>query len=151
MSKEDFVIRESIILDKPRAAVWEMLVHQNGLKDWLHAQRFVITIDDGGLFETRINRAEKSISVVGETSLINPPEQLMFTWIERDDYGWEWDFPTIVSLQFEARDGCTRFTLSHQGLQRLPENSREEILVEYRAYWHGKMKRLSLESCGPNN
>jgi uncharacterized protein YndB with AHSA1/START domain len=136
-----FDIETTIILAQPVDQVWETLVNQGGLKRWLDAQLFVLELDDGGLIELTICRDGTAVDVVGETSLISPSKRLMFTWIERSIQGREWDFPTVVSLEFESHVDGTRMTLLHRGLKRLPPALRESVLAQYRAYWQEKMWR----------
>ncbi len=146
MIANSFEVQETVHVHESIDRVWDVLVIQNGLKRWLHAQLFVLEIADNGLIEVPFFRDETSIDVVGETSYLNPPHQLMFTWIEQDPYGREWAFPTVVSLAFVSHNGGTRVTLTHKGFQRLPLETREKILAQYKNFWHEKMGKSLQET-----
>lgn len=139
MTTDRLEIRETASFDLPVEEVWDALVVQNGLKRWLNAQLFVLEIDDCGLIEIPFERGGTAVVVLGETSFINPNQRLMFTWIERDKMGREWTFPTVVSLEFESRASGTLVTFSHKGFKWLSSETREEILTQYKHYWHEKM------------
>jgi uncharacterized protein YndB with AHSA1/START domain len=139
MTSNQFEIRETASFDLPIENVWDALVVQNGLKRWLNAQLFVLEIDDCGLIEIPFERGGTAVDILGETSFINPNQRLMFTWIERNKLGREWTFPTVVSLEFEPQASGTLMTLSHKGFKWLPLETREEILTQYKHYWHEKM------------
>lgn len=140
MITEALDIQETILLNAPIDEVWASLVDRNGIRPWLAARQFVLEIDDCGLIELAIMRGATAVEVVGETSFLNPPRQLMFTWIERDAQGREWDFPTVVSLAFDPRGDDTQVTLAHRGLKRLPLDTRETTLDQYRQFWQAKMQ-----------
>lgn len=135
---EPFEVREVIDMDQPIEAVWDGLVTQNGLQRWLDARLFVLEIDDNGRIEIPFVRGDTAVTIVGDTSFINPPQQLIFTWIERDKWGQEWLFPTIVSLELAPQGDGTRMTLAHKGFKRLPTEEREAILSQYQDYWREK-------------
>ena len=146
MTSQAFTIRESIHLPESVAAVWDTLVTQQVLQQWLKAKRFVLEIDDSGLIEIPFQREGKALDVLGETSLLYPPQQLIFTWIERDEIGREWMFPTIVVLDFESVSDGSQLTLTHKGFERLPLEERAKILTHYRDYWREKLGELLLVS-----
>ncbi len=146
MTVDSFEIQETVKIDEPIDNVWDTLVVQNGLKHWLNARLFVLEIDDNGRIEIPFLRGETAVTIVGDTSFINPPHQLIFTWIEQDEHGREWAFPTVVSLAFIPHNDGTRVTLTHNGFKRLPLKLREKILTQYKNYWHEKMGKSLQEA-----
>lgn len=142
MTIDPFEIQETAKINEPIDKVWDALVTRNGLKHWLNARLFVLQIDDNGRIEIPFLRGDTAVTIVGDTSFINPPHQLIFTWIELDELGREWLFPTSVSLEFVGHNEDTRITLTHKGLKRLPAEIRDEILAQYQDFWREKMGEL---------
>lgn len=131
----DLEIQQEIFLTGPPEQVWDFLLNQDGLKRWFEAKIFIVDYIEGGELKFSIIRDGRPYRIMGETGLFHLNKQLIFTWIEQDQFGRSWFTPTNVSFELLPAEGGTQFKLTHNGFKYLPVESREEIYQGYEIYW----------------
>jgi uncharacterized protein YndB with AHSA1/START domain len=104
--------RAEILIDAPRAHVFNFFVDSDRLPKWLGTTARLAP-RPGGEFRFEVADGEWC---VGEYVEIDPPRRVVFTW------GWEnpmMNLPprsSVVEVELTAEDGGTRLTLLHRGL-----------------------------------
>lgn len=131
----DLEIQQEIFIALPPERVWDFLLNQDGLKRWFNAKKFIVDFVEGGEFKFTITRSGLPYRITGETGLFNTNKQLIFTWIEQDQFGRTWFTPTNVSFELLPVEKGTQFKLSHNGFKYQPIELQEEIYQGYQIYW----------------
>jgi uncharacterized protein YndB with AHSA1/START domain len=99
-------VERSILLDAPPEQVWEALVEEAALREWL-ATEVELDAREGGELVCRYEDGEERR---GEVELVEEAERLAFRWW-REDAG-----PSRVELVLDAVAEGTRLTVTESGL-----------------------------------
>jgi len=128
-------IHQEIFIARKPEQLWDFFMNQEGLKQWFDAKVFEIDVFEGGEHKFDIIRGGQPYRVTGETGLLQENKKLVFTWIERNQWGQKWFAPTNVSFEMSPTVDGTQFKIFHNGFKYLPEADQEEICKQYQAYW----------------
>ena len=104
MNNETLQIIQEITIPAPVEQVWRFLMTEDNMKQWLHANEFVIDVYEGGNIDIPISFDGEEYLVEGEIGLIIPNKKFVFTWIEHDAFGNAWFNNTSVTIDLEPTD-----------------------------------------------
>lgn len=135
MNSKPLQIIQEITIPTAIDKVWEFLLNEKKMKQWLHANEFVIDVYEGGNIEIPLSFDGENCLVEGEIGLVIPKKKFAFTWIERDDYGETWFNNTMVTIELEVVESGTKLSLKHDGFKYLSENIQASVYHKYQAFW----------------
>ena len=134
-NSETLEVTRSLFLPVPVQQVWDFLMDEEKMKNWLGANEFLIDMTDGGKIEFPLSFGEDKYLIIGEFSILLLRERYDFIWRERDTFGDEWFNCTTVSLKLEEDENGTLLKLNHNGFKYLPPEIQDEIHSRYQDFW----------------
>jgi uncharacterized protein YndB with AHSA1/START domain len=108
-----FEITKSRTIAAPPEAVFDVWIDPKspgGL--WFDCERAVVNPVEDGLFYHLVESKGEHWAHYGRFITIARPRRIEHTWVSKGTHGLE----SIVTVEFEPRDGGTEFTLRHSGL-----------------------------------
>lgn len=99
-----------------RKTVWDAWTRPELVRKWScpvpgGVRRFESELRVGGAYVLEMEVEGKAHTAVGRYREVDPPRRLVYTW--------DWDEApmgeTVVTVDFEERDGATLVTLTHEG------------------------------------
>jgi uncharacterized protein YndB with AHSA1/START domain len=144
MDEFELQVNQEFLIPTALGNVWDFLLDEEKMTNWLDAEEFVINIWDGGGFKFPYAFGGQQCHIIGEVTLLLPQEKYAFTWWEREPSGSEWQICTTVMLNLKAADAGTLISLVHNGFKYLPSEMQEPVHQRYVAYWKesGILERL---------
>ncbi|WP_420644353.1 SRPBCC family protein [Candidatus Leptofilum sp.] len=144
MNHETLQIIQEMAIPVPVERVWDFLMVEDNMKQWLHANEFIIDPYEGGKIEIPISFDGENCLVEGEVGLIIPNKKFVFTWIEHDAYGNAWFNNTSVTIELEPTNTGTSLTLKHDGFKYLSDDVKTAAFNKYVTFWEASniMTRL---------
>ena len=145
MEGDNLRVDRELFIPASIESVWNFLLDEGKMMNWLNAKEFVISIWDSGGFDFPYSFGGQECRIIGEVTILLEQEKYAFTWWEREPSGTEWFNCTTVTLDLKTKDEGTHITLSHTGFKYLPPEIWTEVHQRYSAYWveSGILERLS--------
>jgi glutathione S-transferase len=120
-TSETFTLQISRFINAPRDRVYAAWADPAQLKQWfgpsdVETQELVADVRPGGEFRWELQNCEgERMTMRGEFREVQPGRTIAFTWRWDDDELWE-DRTSVVTVEFEDRDGGTDVRLTHEQL-----------------------------------
>ena len=145
MVDNDLKVIRDIFIPSSIDRVWNFLISEEKMKNWLKADKFIIDMADGGEIEFPLSFGDEDVLILGEFSILLFEERYTFIWRERDVFGEEWFNCTIVNFDLEKKESGTLLKLLHDGFKNLPSHQQEQIHQRYTDFWvkSGVLENLS--------
>ena len=115
-SKEESIIRRTILLNAPITRVWEALTTPEGLAAWLLPNNFQLRVGASFIFKAE-PQADWNGIVECQVMEIAELRMLAFTWVEDPTL-----LPTLVTFELHDLHGQTEVCLIHSQREHLPED-----------------------------
>ena len=146
MNNETLQIIQEITIPAPVEQVWDFLMTEDNMKQWLHANEFVIDVYEGGNIEIPFSFGGENCIVEGEIGLIIPNKKFVFTWIEHDAFGNAWFNNTSVTIDLEPATSGTKLTLRHDGFKYLSDDVKTAVFNKYVTFWEASNIMVRLQT-----
>lgn len=146
----DHEIVSTIDIEAPVARIWEALSSEAGLRDWFNSTISSETRQGGRVAWESVNPDQPHRYQGTFTELVEN-ERVAIEWNRLDE---PWPEPLLLALEISASadDGFSSVTLSHQRLDRLPEEHRDDIIAELQQSWDDLIPlREYVEGTGPTH
>lgn len=145
MNKYEHKVIQELFIPASIDAVWNFLMNEEKMKDWLNADKFLIDMTDGGKIEFPLSFGEEKYIILGEFSILLLKKKYTFVWRERDIFGEEWFNCTTVNFDLEKKENGTLLKFLHDGFKYLPSDVQEQIYERYVNFWKngGLLEKLS--------
>lgn len=145
MNSDDLQVNQELFVPAALTEVWDFLLNEEKMANWLDAKEFVINIWEGGGLDFPYSFGGQQCRIIGEVTILLPQEKYALTWWEREQSGEEWQNCTTVTLNLKAKDAGTLISLVHNGFKYLPPAMQKSVHQRYVAYWKesGIFERLA--------
>ena len=145
MTEQNLKVSRDILIPSSIDSVWNFLMNEEKMKNWLNADKFLIDMTDGGKIEFPLSFGEEKYIILGEFSILLLKEKYAFVWRERNMFGEDWFNCTTVNFDLEKKDNGTLLKFLHDGFKYLPSDVQEGIHERYLDFWKksGLLEKLS--------
>lgn len=142
ISTDPWVIEQTMTVKANVGEVWHALTDKDELENWW-GEGVVIQPRVGGKFQERWEEDNGTRQLAtGRIKVAKVNKEITFTWREKD---WPKDSFTKCTFLIEPvapGRNISRVTMKHVGWETLPEESRTQMLNDFKVGWSYHMKEL---------